>query len=162
MTVPAQAVVDERNELLRRLQGPEVTGEDLISLVSQPPGLFHDARRIISESSLTLGGWIESYSRSPNAPPADTGQHIADWISSYYQHLDHASVLTLADLRRFGLKPPTGIDTLRRRSAAWRPFTPPKSRSCSPTPSRSYDATLMSPSARRPSSESIRRHPPRR
>ena len=103
MTVPAQAVVDERNELLHRLQGPEVTGEDLMSLVTQPPGLFHDARRIISESSLTLGGWIESYSRSPDAPQANTGQHIADWISSYNQHLGHASVLTLADLRRYGL-----------------------------------------------------------
>ena len=101
--VPAQAVVDERNELLRRLQGPDVTGEDLMSLVSQPPGLFHDARRIISESSLTLGGWIDSYSRSPNAPQANTGQHIADWISSYNQHLGHASVLTVADLQRYGL-----------------------------------------------------------
>ena len=74
-----------------------------MSLVSQPPSLFHDARRIISESSLALGGWIENYSRSPDAPQAMTSQHNADWISSYYQHLDHASLLTLADLQHHGL-----------------------------------------------------------
>ena len=101
--VPAQAVVDERNELLLRLRSPEGTGEDLMALVSQPPGLFHDARHIISESSLTLGGWIESYSRSPDAPEATTSQHVADQISSYYQHLGHGSVITLDDLQRYGL-----------------------------------------------------------
>ena len=101
--VPAQAVVDERNELLLHLQSPEGTTEDLMALVSHPPGLFHDARHIISESSLTLGGWIESYSRAPDAPQATTGQDIADQISSYYQHLGHASVITLDDLRRYGL-----------------------------------------------------------
>ena len=103
MMVPAHAVVDERNELVRRLQSPEGTGDDVIAIAAQPIGLFHDARRIISESNLTLGGWIEAYSRSPNAPQANTGQHIADWISGYYQHLGHASVLTLADLQRYGL-----------------------------------------------------------
>ena len=103
MMVPAQAVVDERNELLRRLQGPEGTGEDLMSLVSQPPGMFHDARRIISESRLTLGGWIDSYSRAADAPRATTGEHIADRMSDYYRHLGHASVITLDDLRRYGL-----------------------------------------------------------
>ena len=35
MMLPAQAVVDERNELLHRLQGPDGTGEDLMSLVLQ-------------------------------------------------------------------------------------------------------------------------------
>lgn len=103
MMVPAQAVVDERNELLRHLRSPEATGEDLMSLVSQPPGLFHDARHIISESNLTLGGWIERYSRSPNAPQATTGQDIADRISSYYQYVGHSSVITLDDLQRYGL-----------------------------------------------------------
>ena len=103
MMLPAQAVVDERNELLRRLQGPDGTGEDLMSLVAQPPGMFHDARPIISESRLTLGGWIDRYSRDPNAPRATTGQHIADRISDYYRHLGHASVITLDDLRRYGL-----------------------------------------------------------
>ena len=103
MTLPAQAVVDERNELLRRLQGPDATGEDLMSLVSQPPGLFHDSRRIIADSRLVLGGWIERYSRHPDAPTATTGQHIADWLSDYYRHLGHSSVLTIDDLRRYGL-----------------------------------------------------------
>ena len=86
MMLPAQAVVDERNELLHRLQGPDGTGEDLMSLVAQPPGMFHDARRIISESRLTLVGWIDRYSRDPNAPRATTGQHIADRMSHYYRH----------------------------------------------------------------------------
>ena len=95
--------MDERNELLLRLQGSDGTSEDLMSLVAQPPGMFHDARRIISESSLTLGGWIERYSRDPDAPRATTGQHIADWISAYYRLLGHASVITLDDLRRYGL-----------------------------------------------------------
>ena len=113
MMVPAHAVVDERNELLRHLRSPDATGEDLMSLVSQPPGLFHDARHIISESSLTLGGWIESYSRAPDAPRATTGQHIADWISSYYQHLGHASIITLDDLRRYGLN----VDHMNNHSA---------------------------------------------
>ena len=103
MMIPAQALVDERNELLNRLQRADATGEELFSLVTQPPGLFHDTRRIISESCFTLGGWIESYSRSPNAPVASTGQDIADWISSYYSHLGHASVLTIGDLTRYGL-----------------------------------------------------------
>ena len=103
MMVPAQAVVDERNELLRRLQGPDGTGEDLMSLVSQPPGMLHDARRIISESRLTLGGWIDSYSRAPYAPRATAGEHIGDRMSDYYRHLDHASVITLDDLRRYNL-----------------------------------------------------------
>ena len=103
MMLPAQAVVDERNELLLRLQSPDGTGEDLMSLVAQPLGMFHDARRIISESRLTLGGWIDRYSRDPNAPRATTGQHIADRISDYYRHLGHASVITLDDLRRYGL-----------------------------------------------------------
>ena len=103
MMLPAQAVVDERNELLLRLQSPDGTGEDLMSLVAQPLGMFHDARRIISESRLTLGGWIDSYSRDPNAPRATTGQHIADRISDYYRHLGHASVITLDDLRRCNL-----------------------------------------------------------
>ena len=101
--VPAHAVVDKRNELLCRLQGSEATGEDVVSLVAQPPDLFHNPRRIISESSLTLGSWIESYSRSPNTPQANTGQHIADWISGDYQDLGHTSVLTLADLQHHGL-----------------------------------------------------------
>ena len=101
--VPAQAVVDEHNELLRHLQGPDGTGEDLMSLVAQPLGMFHDARRIISESRLTLGGWIDSYSRDPDAPRSTTGQHIAGRISDYYRHLGHASVITLDDLRRYGL-----------------------------------------------------------
>ena len=96
-------VVDERNELLYRLGSPDASGEDLMSLVSQPPGMFHDARRIIADSRLTLGGWIENYSRSSNAPGATTGQHIAEWLCSYYSHLGHASVLTLDDLRGYGL-----------------------------------------------------------
>ena len=50
-----------------------------------------------------MGGWIDSYSRDPNAPRATTGQHIADRISDYYRHLDHASVITLDDLRRYNL-----------------------------------------------------------
>ena len=60
MMVPAHAVVDEHNELVRRLQGPEGTGEDVIAIAAQPLGLFHEARRIISESNLTLGGWIQA------------------------------------------------------------------------------------------------------
>ena len=103
MFMPAQAVVDERNELLHNLRGPDATADDLMTFAAQPLGLFHDARRIISESSLVLGSWIENYSRALDAPQANTGQHIADWISSYYQHLGHASVLTLADLQRYGL-----------------------------------------------------------
>ena len=103
MMLPAQAVVDERNGLLLRLQGSDGTSDDLMSLVAQPPGMFHDARRIISESSLTLGGWIDRYSRDPDTPRATTSQHIADCISAYYRHLGHASVITLDDLRRYGL-----------------------------------------------------------
>ena len=95
--------MDERNELLHRLQGPDGIGEDLMSLVAQPPGMFHDARRIISESRLALGGWIDSYSRAADAPRATTGEHIADRMSDYYRHLGHASVITLDDLRRYGL-----------------------------------------------------------
>ena len=95
--------MDERSELLLCLESPDGTGEDLMSLVAQPPGMFHDARRIISESRLTLGGWIDRYSRDPDAPRATTGKHIADWISACYRHLGHASVITLDDLRRYGL-----------------------------------------------------------
>ena len=43
MMLPAQAVVDERNELLLRLQGPDGTSEDLMALAAQPPG--HVPRR---------------------------------------------------------------------------------------------------------------------
>ena len=103
MMVPAQAAVDERDELVRRLGSPGGTGDDLMALVCQPLGLFHDTRRMISESNLTLRGWIESYSRAPNTPQANTSQNIADWISDYYQHLGHASVLTLDDLQNHGL-----------------------------------------------------------
>jgi hypothetical protein len=103
MMVPAQAVVDERNELIHRLQGPNAVAEDLMSLIAQPPGLFHDTRTIISESQLTLGGWIENYSRRPDAPSATTGQHIADRMSNYYSHPGHSSVLTIDDLHRYGL-----------------------------------------------------------
>ena len=92
MMVPAQAVVDERNELINRLQGPNAVAEDLMSLIAQPPGLFHDTRTIISESQLTLGGWIENYSRRPDAPSATTGQHIADRMSNYYSHPGHSNV----------------------------------------------------------------------
>lgn len=101
--MPAHAVVDEYNELVRRLQSPEGTGEDVIAIAAQPIGLFQDARQMISESNLTLRGWIEAYSRSPNAPEASTSQYIADWISGYYRHLGHTSVLTLADLQNHGL-----------------------------------------------------------
>lgn len=103
MLMPADAVVEERNELARRLQNHEGTGEDVIAIAGHPPGLYHDASRIITESNHTLAGWIEAYSRSPNAPDAHTSQYIADWITSYYQHLDHASVLTLADLQNHSL-----------------------------------------------------------
>ncbi len=103
MMVPAHAVVDEHNELVRRLQSTEGKGEDVIAIAGQPRGLLCDARWMISESNLTLRGWIESYSRSPNAPEASTSQYIADWISSYYQHLDHTSVLTMADLQNHGI-----------------------------------------------------------
>ena len=37
MMLPAQAVVDERNELLHRLQGPDGTGENLMSLRLRRP-----------------------------------------------------------------------------------------------------------------------------
>ena len=86
MLLPAQAVVDERDELLYRLERPEASGNDLVSLVSQPPGMFHDARRIIVDSRMTLGGWIENYSRNPNAPRGTTGQRIAERLSNYYSH----------------------------------------------------------------------------
>ena len=88
---------------LKNDKGPDATGEDLMSLVSQPPGLFHETRRIIADSRLVLGGWIERYSRHPDASAATTGQHIADWLSDYYRHLGHSSVLTIDDLRRYGL-----------------------------------------------------------
>ena len=44
MMVPTQAVVDERDELQHHLLDPTGTGEGLMSLASQPPGLFDDAR----------------------------------------------------------------------------------------------------------------------
>ena len=76
MMLPAQAVVDERNELLHRLQGPDGTREDLMSLVAQPPGMFHDARRIISESRLTVGRvdrpLLTRPRRADAQPPAST------------------------------------------------------------------------------------------
>ena len=49
-----------------------------MALVSQPPGLFYDARRIIFEPNMTLGDWIELYSPSRDSPQSNTGQHIAD------------------------------------------------------------------------------------
>ena len=46
---------------------------------------------------------LKANSSAPRCPQATTNRHTADWISSYYQHLDHASVLTLADLKCYGL-----------------------------------------------------------
>ena len=159
MMVPAQAVVDERNELLRRLQGSEATGEDLMTLVAQPPGLFHEARRIISECSLTLGGWVESYSRAPDAPQANTGQHIADWISSYNQHLGHASVLTLADLQRYGLNATHMNGHADVQEHCMEAFHATQVAFVLTDTVKVYGAISMRTATRRTTSESLQRHP---
>ena len=102
MMVPAQAVVSEHQELLHRLR-TSPNAEDLMSHMAQPMGLFHDATRVINDSKLALGGWIERYSMNPDAARNRSGQDIADWISDYYRHLDHNGHLTINDLRGYGL-----------------------------------------------------------
>ena len=102
MMVPAQAVVDEHQELLHRLH-TSPNAEDLMSHMAQPMGLFHDARRVINESRLALGGWISLYSLNPDSTRTGNGQDTADWISAYYSHLDHTGFLTINDLLGYGL-----------------------------------------------------------
>ena len=102
MMVPAQAVVDEHHELLYRLR-TSPNAEDLMSHMAQPAGLFNEARRVVNESRLALGRWIDLYALNPDSTRRSSGQDIADWISDYYRHLDHTGYLTINDLRGYGL-----------------------------------------------------------
>ena len=96
--------MDERDELLLRLQGlqtvPEKTSclwcPNRLACFTTPAASFPSQASPWAVGLKTIRGHPMPLRPRP-------AKHIADWISSYYQHLDHASLLTLADLQHYGL-----------------------------------------------------------